>query len=225
MMDLIAFSLLLVVIFFLAAFAMQRNDLRLSAHERPAPAPSSCEGGAAPATPTGTATEEWRTVALLMSRPIALLIVLWVVTSEFVALASKSDPNPWTAGMAELGSASLRWYSSIVILCLVVAVVVIGIYMSMHQFESSIQEQRLLLGKNPAPLTNLSISAKGITIVTPATGIVILVISIVFLGLFVKFVTASDSAPTKPQISPPTPSPVTTFQPHHAAMARPSTPR
>jgi hypothetical protein len=186
MIDLIAFTALLALVFLATTLGL-------------GPAPRSA--------PAGRVVSSAQ--ALYWVRRLSLAIVAAVVLVQFLVLGTNSDPNAWTAGMAELGPASLQWYCSIVVLFLVAAVVATGIYMSMHQFAIWAEEKRGFLESakgvgTPEEARNLlEISAGGISIATPFFGIVVLVISLAFFYFFVMLLKGTPLPTASPAISVP----------------------
>lgn len=241
-MDLLAFTVLLVAVSFLTGFIM-RNASRAdetadSARGAAAPESNGTLISARAEAPSFAKAMEklftgrlsLREALLLWRRATPAIIV--VLLLDFVVLGMQSNPNPWTQGMAELGSASLRWYSSLVVLCLVVAVVVFGIYMSMHQFESWIREKQLRQGlaqtaaasATPEALTVFKLAAGKITLSTPIAGFFVLLLSLGFLYLFVWFESQnSPGASPLPVTSATVRSPAPAAQ-HHAAVSKPTRP-
>jgi len=84
--------------------------------------------------------------------------------------------------------------SSKIIFCVVVVVVFMGLYLSYMQFRMSAQrfdkvhERHQKLIENPLTTTKLEISRDGIKVDSAVIGLIILVISIVFFFLYLRFV-------------------------------------
>ncbi len=76
--------------------------------------------------------------------------------------------------------------SSRIIFVLVVALVTVGIYFSWLQFRAGIAKDGE--GDGSAPRTTFEATAKGIKVSSPVLGVIILVISLVFFYLYLRYV-------------------------------------
>jgi hypothetical protein len=186
MIDLAVFLMLLATTALLAwlyaaSYVKEAEASRLLRHyEAKAPLPGTIASGESVLAETRAAQGVYVVRRLLAGLIVVIALCSSIIVIEGFRLNSASS-SKWTA-VPELPSTALRWFSSTAILFIVIAVVVMGILMSMQQFHIWMKDQQR------DRHTKLSISATGVTIATPLVGLAVLAMSLGFLFLFVRFV-------------------------------------